>query len=391
MTFPFTHLVLSLLGGVFLCAHAMAEEPESRFSLKGFGTLGLVRSDQDGAEYVRDLSQPHGAISSWTAKVDSVFGLQLEYDIDADWDAVAQAVSRYRYDNSHRPELTWTFLRYSPNAVTTLRGGRLGTEFYLLGDSRLVGYSQVAVRPPPDYFGTLVFSYFDGLDASGAWPLGEDALLRGKLFLGRSPETTPFANGVTWDVSGSRLLGGHLDLLRGPWQFRAGQARVRFAREMPLQALTGFDPLPLAPDLAIAGTWTRFDSLGLAHDQGALRWQWMWSRTRHESNGYEDGHAWFGQASYRLGEVTPYLGYSLTRTRPVSTAWPLTSTISAVTHTDQHTWFLGARWDFKPGLALKAQVDRIRGSPASVFPYRGDAPVWDGDMQVFSLSLDFVF
>ena len=58
---------------------------------------------------------------------------------------------------------------------------------------------------------------------------------------------------------------------------------------------------------------------------------------------------------------------------------------------DQHTFTLGTRWDFYHNLALKAQWDGIRGQPDSVRSYRDEQPDWSGHMDVFSLTLDFVF
>lgn len=379
--------LIQIAGACVLSACAGAEV----FSLKGFGTLGLARSDQEGAEYVRDLSQPHGVTRSWSSRIDSVLGVQGDYRVNSELEGVAQVISRYRYDGSRRPELSWAFLRYEPNPHLDLRAGRLGTEFYMMADSRLVGYSNLTVRPPPEYFGSLVFSYLDGLDLASAWPLGGDTLLRGKVFAGKSPETSPFAGGATWDLSGSLLLGGHLDWLSGPWQIRLGHAQVRFEHELPLAALVGFDPLPLTPELSVADTWSRFDSLGVVLDQGALQLQLMLSRTRHESDSYEDSRAGYAIASYRLGPVSPYLGYSRVKSEAVSSSNPLTLQLSAATHMNQHTWFLGARWDVRPQVALKAQVDRIRGASDSIFTFRSDIPVWDGHMTVYSLALDFVF
>jgi hypothetical protein len=59
---------------------------------------------------------------------------------------------------------------------------------------------------------------------------------------------------------------------------------------------------------------------------------------------------------------------------------------------DQHTYTLGGRWDVGKNIALKAQVDWIRGTPASKFLVKNPQDgIWDGDMTVFSLALDFVF
>ena len=54
--------------------------------------------------------------------------------------------------------------------------------------------------------------------------------------------------------------------------------------------------------------------------------------------------------------------------------------------------FLGVRWDVAKNVALKAQWDSIRGDSTSIFPYRQDRRAqWDGNMDVFSMTMDFVF
>lgn len=376
----------------------------SRISLQGFGTLGIARSDDDSVQFVRDLSQPDGLTRKWSGKVDSLLGLQANLKFSEQTEGVMQVVSRYRYDGTYTPELTWAFLRHDVSPELSLRAGRLGTEFYMLADSRLVGYANLTVRPPPDYFGSLVFSYIDGLDVSAATPAA-GGLFRGKLFAGLSPEKTPFVKPLTWDLDGSLMVGGHVDYLRGPWQFRVGHAQVRFENEAPLndlveQAYGISNFLSLVPELKVAGKWTHFNSLGMVYDEGPLQLQLMLSQTKHENGAYEDSKAGYVIAAYRLGQVTPYLGYSQAKSSAKNLASPpptplaeLAAGIVAASHNDQHTLFLGGRWDLQPKLALKAQVDWIHGSPTSLFSFRDEnnTPTWDGRMTIFSLALDFVF
>ena len=52
---------------------------------------------------------------------------------------------------------------------------------------------------------------------------------------------------------------------------------------------------------------------------------------------------------------------------------------------------VGARWDALTNLALKAQWDGIRGDRSSLFPYRREQADWNGRMDVFSLTMDFIF
>jgi len=376
-----------------------AKAVDSSISLHGFGTLGLTRTDNDNAEFVRDLSQPTGAGKSWTAKIDSLLGIQANIDLSPHTEAVVQVVSRFHADGSYDPELTWAFLRHDFSPDFSIRAGRLGTEFYMLGDSRLVGYSNISMRPPPDFYGTLIFSYIDGIDVSATRPLAT-GLLSGKLFAGISPEQVPFSPGLTWNLRGTKLLGGYLEYRDGAWQLRYSQARSRFKHELPTDALVGSPYLALVPEMGMAGQWARFDSIGLVHDDGPLNIQLMLNRIKQDSPAYEDSRAGYLLAAYRLGDFTPYLGLSRSLTR--SEALPLTidpilnfatRSLVAQTQVDQHSYTLGGRWDVRKNLALKAQLDWIRGSPEAtfLFKFKTGNKHWDGDMTVYSLALDFVF
>jgi hypothetical protein len=379
---------------------------DDSFALKGFGTLGLARSDSDTAEYVRDLSQPHGLSRHWSSSVDSVLGLQGNWRLGSSTEGVVQIISRYRYDGSNGPELSWAFLRHDFSPDFQMRVGRLGTEFYMFADSRLIGYSNVTVRPPPDFYGPLIFSSLDGVDATANLALGQ-GLLRAKLFAGRSPETSPFVESVTWRLRGSRLIGGHLDYLSGPWQFRAGHSEVRFSdNELPLREMLaplfapGLAPdiVALYPELSMVNTTSRFDSVGIVFDRGPLQVRSMAGRIRHESESYEDSRAAFVVGSYRLGSFTPYLGYSRAKTSATRLTTSVARSLdgiahalSAASHLDQHTVTVGTRWDFHRSWAMKVQFDRISGRPESILAFRGPSPQWDGHMKVLSATLDFAF
>jgi hypothetical protein len=382
-------------------------ETHPGFTLQGFGTLGMTRTNDDNAQFVRDLSQPQGAGKSWTGKVDSLLGLQANIHFSPQTEGVLQAVSRYHYDDSYTPELTWAFLRHDFSPDFSFRAGRLGTEFYMLGDSRLVGYSNLTLRPSPDFYGSLVFSYIDGVDVSTTLPVSS-GLLSGKLFAGLSPEKAPFGYGIDWNLRGSTLLGGYLDYLNGPWQVRLSHAQVRFKNEIPIDqwlVVANGDPLAgtpynsLVPEMAMADRWAHFNSIGVVYDEGPLNIQLMLNQISQDSPAYEDSKAGYVLAAYRLGAVTPYLGFSRSfssaDTLPLGKGAlldALTAGMVSQSHVDQHTYTLGGRWDFQKNLALKAQVDWINGKPSSVFLFKNSDPAsWDGNMTVFSLALDFVF
>lgn len=365
--------------------------------IKGFGTIGIARSDDDRSQYVRDLSQPNGLGRHWSGKIDTMLGLQANLRLSGETEAIAQGIARYRYDGSWRPELSWAFLRHDISPDFTVRFGRMGTEFYLQADSRMIGYANLTVRPPADYFGPIVVSWFDGIDASLTTDTGK-GLLRGKLFAGWAAEKTPFIEPYTWDLRGSRMFGGHLDYLNGPWQLRIAHAQIRFKHQQPLRDVAGFDILAAAPELSVVGRTAAYDSLGIAYDEGRLQVQGQISRIRYDTTAYEDTQAGYLTLAYRFGQSTPYVGYSHTRSRAARLTSPMPPALAAFirdfiaqTHADQGTLTLGNRWDLRPNMALKAQVDMVRGERDARFPQRNTQRNWDGRLNVFSLTLDFVF
>jgi len=412
-------VMLAALGAPSLAASPVTTPPPAPMAdaaplhLAGFATLGLARSSTDQAEFVRDLSQPGGVGRRWSAKIDSVLGIQGNLRLGQPAEAVAQVVSRYGPQGDFRPELTWAFLKLEPDSRLQLRGGRLGTEFYMLADSRWVGYANLTVRPPGDYFGNLPFYYIDGADATATLPL-TGSLLRGKLFSGLSRETAPLGD-RQWDLDGSRLRGGHLEVQAGGWQARLGYSKIRFSHELPepvegllrnLNAVGAFVPSAAraAAELAVRGTTSRFHSLGVVYDAGPLQAQLMLSRTLHESATFENSRAGYLLAGYRVADVTPFVGYSWVKSSPktVNTGIPpalpgaaqLDAGVAAVmadTHSDQHTLISGVRWDLRRNTAVKFQWDAIRGTPQSIFPFRREQTGWSGHANVVSLALDVVF
>ena len=385
---------------------------ESTVSLRGFGTLGVARSTTNQAEFVRDLSQPRGITNQWSGRIDSVLGIQANWQGTPEVELVTQVLSRYQFDESRSPEVMWAFAKWEPDPRVSLRAGRIGADFMMLADSRLVGYSYLTVRPSSDFFGPLFFSHFDGVDASLTLPLG-NGLLRGKIFTGATQEKATGEPGI-WDTSGSPVNGFVLDYQTGPWLLRANTASIRFSNNINFDLLTnGLRAVGSIPQYASAiaaadalttrDTTTRFYSLGVVYDQGPLQVQGMLNTIEQETGVFQNSQAGYLLAGYRLGSVTPYTGVSrwISTLKPYSTGLPpglgldkLISTfdyVMAASTVNQTTYTLGARWDVQQNMALKMQWDAIRGVAGSKFPYAHSEPGWSGSTDVFSLTLDFVF
>ncbi|MGZ5614890.1 MAG: hypothetical protein ACXWE2_09555, partial [Methylobacter sp.] len=371
----------------------------SALTLHYFGTAGLSYVTSGQADFVRDLSQPDGVQGGqWSYELDTLAGAQANIQINEQLEIVGQAVSRHRYDNTYTPELTWAFAKYSPRPDVDLRAGRLGTDFYMRSDSRLVGYSYLTVRPSVDYYGGIPFQSLDGVDGAFTLPLGK-GLLRTKVFGGYSPEKMPLENSEPWDISGSLFLGGSLDYQWDSWQFRLGYFQLRYARDLPGSFATLMTTLrktsllgaQAADALAVAGTTSHHYSAGAVYEEGPLQVQLMVSGITHQSAFFQDSVSGYLLTGYRIGDVTPFAGLSWSRTTPTfpnSTGVPAldTAVVNTVgrTASNQHTYTLGLRWDFYTGMDVKLQWDAIVGNPDSTFLYRWEQPNWTGQTHVLS-------
>lgn len=393
---PIRRAAANALAALLMLFSAVASASDD-FTLQGFGTLGVARTTSRDVEFVRDLSQPRGIRDSWSAQNDSVIGIQGAWRINPQFEAVVQAMSRYGSNGNFNPELSWAYVKYEPVPNLSLRAGRLGTEFFMMADSRWVGYSFLTVRPPGDYFWYLPFYSIHGADAALTVPFGE-SLLRGKVFYGLSNGQIPLAD-EQWDISGSPMLGGYLEYQHGPWQARASYANIRFEHDLPIAKVLGkLNPLwPFsaadAAFLRTRDTRTHYYSLGLVYDQGPWQGQLMFNHIEQGTHALENSDGGYALLGYRVGAVTPYLGYSWVRSKPKGNASsPVALYVMQDSHSDQKTIFAGLRWDVAQNVALKAQWDGIRGEASSIFPYRREnRAAWDGRMEVFSLALDFIF
>jgi hypothetical protein len=404
---PYILVLWSLTAATLLSFPAHGEglsdstDSDNSLTLHGFGTLGLARSTSSQAEFVRDLSQPKGITNKWSGLIDSVLGVQAQWRVSPGVEMVGQLVSRWHYDHSQTPEVMWAFAKWEPDARVSLRAGRIGADFMMLADSRLVGYSYLPVRPPSDFFGTLFFSHLDGADASLTLPVG-NGLLRGKVFAGATQEKTSGAPGI-WDTSGSPVRGFVLDYQKGPWLLRANMASIRFSHDINYAALqTGLRAAgdPAAADLlSTSGTTTTYYSMGVVYDEGPLQVQGMINQIHHEAAVFQNSQAAYVQAGYRLGVFTPYAGLSRWIStykdyQAVSASAEANGVFDLIMHASaahQTTYTVGVRWDIQQNWAAKLQWDAIRGNAQSRFPFANPTSNWDGRTNVLSMSLDFVF
>lgn len=402
-----------------LSVSLVGQETPDRWRFSGFGSLGLASSSTGDAEYSRELSQPRGITTTLDTRLDTRLGLQVNVNLTDDLSFVGQVISKYRFDHTFTPDLSWAFLSYTPSSGLQLRAGRLGWDVFQLADTRNVGYSYLWARPPVDFYGPLQISSMDGGDIAWTTPIGEGQSLRFKFSAGQTWEKIPTsAPGEYLEFNGGRLLGALAEFQGEKLNFRVAYARYRPANDLPsrlVQLREGIysfatalnDPglLRQADALHFQNQIYSYYTAGLNWQDGPFRLDAVAAQVYSRSGLIPSLKSGYVSAGYRLHQLVPYLVVSKITTNPAAPyvgALPGLGPQGAAlaggirlfvegANADQRTLALGLRWDFHPKAALKMQVDHISSDPDAVMLLKKARPGWDGTSTIATVVLDFVF
>ncbi|HWQ08644.1 MAG TPA: hypothetical protein VN436_06050 [Holophaga sp.] len=407
----------SLLAGLVL--PILGQDAEPSLKVGGFGTLGLVWNDTDQAEFARDTAQPDGVKRDIKGQVDSRLGVQVDGRLADNLRATLQVVSKYRYDGSYRPDVTWAFAGWNPRPEVEFRAGRLGIESFMNADSRDVGYSYLWVRPPVECFGIIPITRMNGVDLTGTFPMGTNATLRLKGFYGSvAQEQVPLEGYPDLDLAGDRILGVIAEAQSLSWRWRLAYARFKIRRgfsspigDVPAYLDTFANLLgdPRLRETASAadfkGATLQWYSLGCAYENGPFQVQAMLNHLDSDRLSIPPSWAGFASLGYRVGHLVPYVIWSrITSKRETpyvgdlptvmlpdasELAWAVQQLADANV-CDQSTVSAGLRWDFASSADFKIQVDRVRAKvPGSLWQHVQAG--WDGRTTVVTATVDFTF
>ncbi len=391
---------------------AMADyEPDYRLS--GFATFGLVTSDHDSLGFRRDLTQEEGVAGGdidW--KTDSLVGLQWQARWSPKFDATLQVVAKDRFKNTLENSIEWAFIRYRPVDGLDFRVGRLGSDLFMLSEYRQVGYAFPWVRPPTDYYGLMSLYHFDGVDVSKRFDLA-GGTLNVKVFYGNSDEEYPVndesGRSVRMDISPAGLA---LNLEWQDWEWRYTYADVSINNNTasPLtDALQSVTPLwpeagALAQEISTDGKSMIYHELGVAYDNNTWWAQAEATDLSSDSLLAPNSRHFYVSVGRRFGPFSIFgLGGIAAQTEdapaisPPPGAEQLAGAVSASIASirlEQDSIGLGARWNFRPKMALKIQANRfdIDETGNSLWVMSGPRQFSDNQVStVVSLSLDVLF
>ncbi len=417
-----TKSVLSPLIALLLtsaCSLAQAEV-DHRFS--GFATLGVALNNSDELVFRNDVTQDNGAYKNsgyWMN--DSRLGLQWQGRWSSQWETTVQLVAKDRFDNTLANSIEWAFVRYRPVDGLDLRLGRLGADAFMLSDYRQVGYTLPWARPPHDLYGITSLYHFDGFDLTKRFALG-DALLNLKTFYGNSDEKYPtgFDNGqyTNFDFD---LFGLSSTLEWNEWKLRYSYVAVEVKSDLTQNlrnVWAQFAPLwpgagDLAGNLQTKNRDFRYHQLGLNYDNNDWWFQSEYVRISSDLILVTNAENAYASLGKRFGSLSLYglVGYANPREPELNIAIPAglpepyatqlnylalsTTTRLNGVRIKQHSYGIGARWDFTPKMALKFQVEKFSVDKAGPGLWFATNPTelvaQDQNPTVISLAWDVLF
>ena len=432
------------LCGLVLCGPAAASEDTAARPLRfsGFATLGLAHNDNATAGATTSFSQLKPVQQGWSANMDTVLGLQLEWQPAGGTTLQLQGVARAGDDM--RPRLRIAALRQQLGHGLSLNLGRLRSPLFFDSSIAEIGYANLTVRPAPAIYGVVnSVASLDGADLQWRLNLG-DASLLAQLFGGRYDYTHRFNNfspALSADASLRGLLGfslsanlqdltlrvSHTEIDRyvlrseqvsqinsGLSQLSGALGQLALNPQLPppmlaalqakargLDALRNpFDNHPVYTSIGLDGNWRHW----------RLLTELTWMDPHNDLVGRGRGYSLTLARSF--GDFTPYLSLA----RQQRSAARLNTTALAPTGLDpqldgalnqlkqgfdraqqfadirSRSLSLGLRWDWRENMAIKTQLDLVRtpdaGTPG---PLAVPALPFDNTLRLFSITLDLVF
>jgi hypothetical protein len=399
--------VLFALGGA-----ACADTSTPNWTFSGFGTVGVVHSDERQADYVSSSMKADGAgrSASWSRHVDSKLGAQLDLTLNPRWSAVLQVVTEQRLDYSYQPRVEWANLTYQVTPELALRVGRIAMPMFIAAEYRKVGYAYPWVRPPIEVYGVLPLSSSDGVDLNWHWN-GESMRSTTQVFYGRT--NLPLYDGAR--LRGHAIAGLSHTVEQGAFSARVSLVTARLTISLFPELFKALDSFgtegrDIARRLRIDGKRASALSVGLNYDPG------QWFVTGEAGSSKVDGYLGSTRSAYlgggwRQGSLTPYAGYARVwgRRRPGPDALALdalapsqaavgakvNTALAALMRTvpSQSTFSAGLRWDAAPNLAFKLQHEYVTTRDGSRGMFINSVPDYQSGRtaQVSSAALDFVF
>ena len=350
--------------------------------INAFGSVGAatLSGEPDQVRYGRNSEYKDG----WAWESVTRGAVQASYDITDSLTATGQIlVDRNGNKNGFEADVEWAYLGYDLLENMELRGGILRASVYLLSETLDVGYSYPWVRPPQTFYSMVPFSNYYGADVLHRVEIGDTTEILFQAFVGRVEENdVAFGGFDDTDIDAKDMYG-----VNATWSDEFGSIRIGVLKVE--DADVTFDGTPPNFPPAVVDAEVMFYSIGYRVEKD--NWVSMGEYgkvdfvegTNFRAQGPEtDGGYIMG--GYRFGSFLPHVTYSRRSTTGEGTQ-PGGSPTGK-----QDGYTLGLRYDWKPGIAIKAEYENLETEGNFAGGFSGQGPTADSDGEIFSVAVDFV-
>ena len=358
-----------LAGGLSASLPTQAMELTDNFEFSGFARIaaGYLDSDDkylDG--YTNDIS----------ATQQSLIAIQPTYHFTDSLSLTSQLIAHSSEDRDSGVE--WLYMSYRPSSAWHIRAGRLRMPFFYYSDSVDVGYSYPWMTPPLQVYNNYLFSTFDGVSASyfysgpgfGLYLEGYYGNYEGDLYLAGGK--------IDVDAKLTDMTGLVMMLQRNNVALRlsyhSGFNRTTITQLEPLiNTLRQYNFNDSADSLGSDGdvqTW----QVSLSYDTPLSFYRAEWVHTRTPFDLASNFSGYYAMAGRNIQDWSVFLTLAGTEYKDVNPERELPPPSNPpATELDQlsaayysvfdrtpngtiNSISLGTRWDFRPQMALKAEI-----------------------------------
>lgn len=351
------HLLL-----VFLClAMSFGVQANENLRISGFGSI-VAGQVLDGSGYVADYPNVGAYDDQFDIGQETRMGVQANATISDDLSATMQVMSRA--NNEYEAEVEWLFVNYAITDDLELQAGKLRVPVYYYSEYMDVGIAYPWVRVPADAYSLDVTS-FNGLQLNHRTFFGgtslTSTLYAGRAYSGATSELMTFLFGENVEREFTGLIGAGIEI-----NTDSTIVKVSFSTA---------DLEETRPTVAFESDGTiEFIDVFLQQNFGP-------ASVMLEYNDYDPFYSsYFISATYTMGAHTYYL---------MNSKFELDATDGAGTPFEEHdTNSIGVRCNLSARTAIKFDFSIMNDTGA--FAVNKD-PDNDGDVSIFTTSLDFMF
>lgn len=304
-----------------------------------------------------------GYDADFSLKPESLYGLQLDANLNQDLTATAQFIARGKDDSDVKAE--WLYLSYDVNDQIRVTAGRVVVPFYMHSQYFDVGYTYNWLSLPERVY-VIQFNTVEGIGLTHEFDFGDDWEHTFEFLYGSNNDVVTFS-GVTDNQDIPDLISLSSKVNNDWFTLRAVYLQASVTIKTPLDTLAATASTfntQAGQEIAVDGVLARFNSVGIAIDaQDWLVDSEFVNIKLDERNGFfKQADRFYLSIGKRVNNLIPYYLYQIEKTKifdvPVTgdattDALIVTAFNGGLKKLVSHS--IGLRYDFHPSAALKVE------------------------------------